>query len=111
VTGALPPKPVTSFAHFGFDKTTMATIRKQEFTTPTAIQAQAIPAAMSGRDLIGIAKTGSGKTAAYVWPLIAHVADQRELAPGEGPIALVLAPTRELSLQVGLFSFSELHLF
>lgn len=55
---------------------------------------------MSGRDIIGIAKTGSGKTAAYLWPMIVHIMDQRELQPGDGPIGLIVAPTRELSQQV-----------
>lgn len=61
VTGAQPPHPVVSFAHFGFDEALMKTIRKSEYTQPTPIQAQAVPAALSGRDIIGIAKTGSGK--------------------------------------------------
>lgn len=100
VTGPVPPKPVTSFAHFGFDEPLMKTIRKSEYTQPTSIQSQAIPAALGGRDLIGIAKTGSGKTAAFLWPMLVHVMDQRELGPGDGPIALILAPTRELSLQI-----------
>lgn len=61
---------------------------------------QAIPAGISGRDVIGIARTGSGKTAAYVWPMIPHIMDQEELGPGDGPIAIVLAPTRELCIQI-----------
>lgn len=56
---------------------------------------------MAGRDIIGIAKTGSGKTAAFLWPLILHILDQREQKPGDGPIGLICAPTRELSQQVG----------
>ena len=63
---------------------------------------QGIPIALSGRDIIGIAKTGSGKTAAYLWPLLIHIMDQRELQPGDGPIGLICAPTRELSQQVRL---------
>lgn len=58
VSGAAAPAPVCSFAHFGFDDTLMKAIRKSEYVSPTPIQAQAIPAALSGRDLIGIAKTG-----------------------------------------------------
>lgn len=50
--------------------------------------------------MIGIAKTGSGKTAAFVWPMLVHIMDQTELQPNDGPIALILAPTRELSLQI-----------
>lgn len=100
VTGPAPPNPVTSFGHFGFDESLIKAIRKHEYTQPTPIQAQAIPGALSGRDLIGIAKTGSGKTAAFVWPMLVHIMDQKELAPGDGPIGLILAPTRELSQQV-----------
>ena len=122
VSGPSPPRPVTSFAHFGFDEVLMRAIRKLEYTQPTPIQAQvrssvrfalpisksistpptlqAIPAALSGRDLIGIAKTGSGKTAAFIWPLLVHILDQPALAPGDGPIGVILAPTRELSQQI-----------
>ncbi|KAL7300748.1 hypothetical protein TKK_0006725 [Trichogramma kaykai] len=100
VTGAMPPNPVTSFGHFGFDDSLIKSIRKHEYTQPTPIQAQAIPTAMSGRDLIGIAKTGSGKTAAFIWPMLIHIMDQKELEEGDGPIGLILAPTRELSQQI-----------
>lgn len=100
VSGPSPPKPCSSFAHFGFDEALMKVIRKMEFTQPTPIQAQAIPAALSGRDVMGIAKTGSGKTAAYLWPLLAHILDQPALKPKDGPIGLILAPTRELSQQI-----------
>ncbi|EDV40648.1 uncharacterized protein Dana_GF23818 [Drosophila ananassae] len=100
VTGPSPPKPVTSFGHFGFDEPLLKAVRKAEYTQPTPIQAQAVPTALSGRDIIGIAKTGSGKTAAFIWPLLMHLMDQKELQPGDGPIGLILAPTRELSLQI-----------
>lgn len=83
VTGPSPPKPVSSFGHFGFDDQLIKAIRKSEYTQPTSIQAQAIPAALGGRDMIGIAKTGSGKTAAFIWPMLVHVMDQRELRAGE----------------------------
>ncbi|EFN83169.1 ATP-dependent RNA helicase DDX42 [Harpegnathos saltator] len=100
VSGPSPPNPVTSFGHFGFDDALMKAIRKNEFTQPTPIQAQAVPAALNGRDIIGIAKTGSGKTAAFIWPMLVHIMDQRELKAGDGPIGLILAPTRELSQQI-----------
>ncbi|XP_055686439.1 ATP-dependent RNA helicase DDX42 [Lutzomyia longipalpis] len=100
VTGLVPPHPVASFAHFNFDENLMKAIRKADYTQPTPIQAQAIPAALGGRDIIGIAKTGSGKTAAFIWPMLVHIMDQKELQPGDGPIGLILAPTRELSLQI-----------
>ncbi|CAO1308156.1 unnamed protein product [Diamesa serratosioi] len=100
VTGASVPSPVCSFSHFGFDEQLMKVIRKSEYISPTPIQSQAIPVALSGRDLIGIAATGSGKTAAYLWPSIVHLMDQKQLEKGDGPIVLILAPTRELSIQI-----------
>ena len=100
VSGPSPPKPVSSFAHFGFDEPLLKSIRKSEFTSPTSIQAMGIPAVLSGRDMIGIAQTGSGKTCAFIWPMLVHIMDQRELGKGEGPIALVLVPTRELAMQI-----------
>lgn len=100
VSGLAPPKPVCSFAHFGFDEALLDTIRKSEYSKPTPIQAQGVPIALSGRDIIGIAKTGSGKTAAFLWPLLVHIMAQRELEKGDGPIGLILAPTRELSQQI-----------
>lgn len=100
VSGDSPPKPVCSFAHFKFDEQLMKVIRRSEYTQPTPIQAQAIPAALLGRNIIGIAMTGSGKTAAYLWPMIVHIMGQPDLKHGDGPIALVLVPTRELALQV-----------
>ncbi|XP_048102637.1 ATP-dependent RNA helicase DDX42 isoform X2 [Alosa alosa] len=100
VSGAAPPKPCTSFAHFSFDEQLMHTIRKSEFTQPTPIQCQGLPIALSGRDMIGIAKTGSGKTAAFIWPMLVHIMDQKELQPGDGPIAIIVCPTRELCQQI-----------
>ena len=99
-TGFDVPKPIASFAHFGFDEAIMAEIQRLGYATPTPIQAQSVPAGLSGRDVIGIAKTGSGKTAAYIWPMISHIMDQPELAEGEGPIGLVVVPTKELVLQI-----------
>ncbi|XP_060523312.1 ATP-dependent RNA helicase DDX42 [Cylas formicarius] len=100
VTGTGVPKPVASFAHFGFDDKLLKTIIKAEYVSPTPIQAQGVPCALMGRDVLGIAQTGSGKTAAFLWPLLKHVSVQPPVEPGEGPIALILAPTRELALQI-----------
>jgi ATP-dependent RNA helicase RhlE len=72
----------------------LRTVEELGYTTPTPIQAQAIPVALEGRDLIGIAETGSGKTAGYLVPIV------ERLASGSGPRALVIAPTRELALQI-----------
>ncbi|XP_072105381.1 ATP-dependent RNA helicase DDX42 isoform X2 [Mobula birostris] len=100
VSGADPPKPCSSFAHFGFDEQLMHQIRKSEYTQPTPIQCQGVPIALSGRDMIGIAKTGSGKTAAFIWPMLIHIMDQKELELGDGPIGVIVCPTRELCQQI-----------
>lgn len=75
-------------------------IKRLNYTAPTSIQAQAIPAIMSGRDVIGVAKTGSGKTIAFLLPLFRHIKDQRPLEQMEGPLAIVMTPTRELATQI-----------
>jgi ATP-dependent RNA helicase DDX42 len=100
VSGADTAKPCISFAHFGFEEALMETIRRAGYSEPSGIQQQAIPVALSGRDIIGIAKTGSGKTAAFLLPMIVHIMDQEELDKGDGPIGVVLAPTRELADQI-----------
>lgn len=79
----------------------MNVLRKLGFEKPTPIQAQAIPAIMSGRDLIGIAKTGSGKTLAFLLPMFRHILDQPPLEETDGPIAIIMTPTRELCMQIG----------
>lgn len=94
------PRPVTKWAQMGLLQATMDVFQKVRYDRPTAIQAQAIPIAESGRDLIGVAKTGSGKTLGFGIPMIRHILDQRPLKPSDGPIGLILAPTRELSLQI-----------
>ncbi|CAG8435024.1 7261_t:CDS:10 [Diversispora eburnea] len=100
VSGADVVKPCISFAHFGFDESLLDAIIKLGYSEPTGIQKQAVPVALCGRDIIGIAKTGSGKTAAFIWPMLIHIMDQDELKKGEGPIGLILAPTRELANQI-----------
>lgn len=75
-------------------------IKRLNFISPTPIQAQAIPAIMSGRDVIGVAKTGSGKTIAFLLPLFRHIKDQRPLEAMEGPMAIIMTPTRELAVQI-----------
>ncbi|KAG0248453.1 ATP-dependent RNA helicase ddx42, partial [Mortierella polycephala] len=100
VSGVEVAKPCISFAHFGFEEALMETIRRVGYSEPSGIQRQAIPVALSGRDIIGIAKTGSGKTAAFLLPMIVHIMDQQELQKGDGPIGVILAPTRELADQI-----------
>lgn len=100
VRGLDAPKPVRSWGAFGLPLGCLEVIRAKEWGAPTAIQAQSIPSIMSGRDVIGIAKTGSGKTIAFLLPLLRHVKDQRPVSGMDGPIALILAPTRELAMQI-----------
>jgi ATP-dependent RNA helicase DDX46/PRP5 len=69
-------------------------IEKNNFQKPFPIQAQSIPMILSGRDVIGIAETGSGKTFAYLLPMLKHVSSQRPCEEGEGPIGIIMTPTR-----------------
>uniref|UniRef100_A0AAY4DD11 RNA helicase n=1 Tax=Denticeps clupeoides TaxID=299321 RepID=A0AAY4DD11_9TELE len=100
VRGSGCPKPVTSFSQAQFPQYVIDVLMQQHFKEPTAIQAQGFPLALSGRDMVGIAQTGSGKTLAYLLPAIVHINHQPYLERGDGPICLVLAPTRELAQQV-----------
>lgn len=102
VSGFDVPRPVKTFEDCGFSAELMKAISKQAYEKPTPIQCQALPIVISGRDIIGIAKTGSGKTAAFILPMIVHIMDQPELAKEEGPIGVVCAPTRELAHQIFL---------
>lgn len=101
VKGKGCPKPIKTWAQCGVSKKMLDVLKKQEYEKPTPIQAQAIPAIMSGRDLIGIAKTGSGKTLAFLLPMLRHIMDQPPLETNDGPIALIMTPTRELCMQIG----------
>ncbi|KAJ6658914.1 hypothetical protein lerEdw1_019550 [Lerista edwardsae] len=94
------PKPVFAFHQCNFPQYVMDVLMDQHFTEPTPIQCQGFPLALSGRDMVGIAQTGSGKTLAYLLPAIVHINHQPYLERGDGPICLVLAPTRELAQQV-----------
>lgn len=100
VKGLKIPKPVTSFVEASFPDYVLESIRQAGFDKPTPIQIQGWPVALSGRDMIGIAETGSGKTLAFLLPGIVHINAQPFLNPGDGPIVLVLAPTRELVEQI-----------
>jgi ATP-dependent RNA helicase DDX46/PRP5 len=101
IRGVDCPRPIQNWYQCGLsDKILKVLIEKNKYERPFAIQCQAIPIIMSGRDCIGIAETGSGKTMAFVLPMLRHIMDQRALAEGEGPIALIMVPTRELANQV-----------
>ncbi|KAL4419032.1 hypothetical protein ABPG77_010019 [Micractinium sp. CCAP 211/92] len=100
VRGKDVPKPVKNWHQCGLSSRVLDVLRKGGFERPLSIQAQALPVIMSGRDCIGIAKTGSGKTLAFVLPMLRHVKDQPPLVQGDGPVALSMAPTRELVVQI-----------
>lgn len=93
-------KPITSFEEAGFPQEVMNAIKKNGYEKPTGIQCQGWPMALSGKDMVGIARTGSGKTLSFGLPAIVHILAQPKLKRGDGPIALVLAPTRELAVQI-----------
>ncbi|KAG6910100.1 ATP-dependent RNA helicase dbp2 [Tephrocybe rancida] len=100
IQGRGVPRPVMAFDECSFPEYLMTSIRAQGFESPTPIQCQAWPMALSGRDVVAIAQTGSGKTISFALPAMLHINAQPLLAPGDGPIALVLAPTRELAVQI-----------
>jgi ATP-dependent RNA helicase RhlE len=95
------------FSNFKLNKQLLTAIAEAGYNLPTAIQIKAIPLIQSGHDVIGIAQTGTGKTAAYLLPLLKKL----NYAQGKSPRALILAPTRELVIQcadiVGLYRFED----
>ncbi|KAL4914170.1 hypothetical protein BDW62DRAFT_191041 [Aspergillus aurantiobrunneus] len=100
VRGLDVPKPVQKWSQCGLGIQTLDVVDKLGYESLTSIQAQAIPAIMSGRDVIGVAKTGSGKTMAFLIPMFRHIKDQRPLENMEGPVGLIMTPTRELATQI-----------
>jgi len=96
------PKPIMTFEETCtvFPPFVGGIFQQQGFTEPTIIQAVGWPSALSGRDFIGIAKTGSGKTLAFLLPGMVHISHQQPLQRGDGPIVLILTPTRELAQQI-----------
>jgi superfamily II DNA/RNA helicase len=91
--------PFVDFSSFSFDQRLGVGIRDCGYVSPTPIQVQAIPPVLAGRDVLGLAQTGTGKTAAFALPLLQRMIDAS--APLRGPVrVLVLAPTRELALQI-----------
>jgi ATP-dependent RNA helicase DDX47/RRP3 len=98
----LPPEgaiastaPIPTFQSLGLIDQLLEALRAINYTTPTEIQAHVIPHALQGRDIIGVAETGSGKTAAFALPILQKLWDEPK-----GLFACVLAPTRELAFQI-----------
>ncbi|XP_055825223.1 ATP-dependent RNA helicase-like protein DB10 [Solanum dulcamara] len=99
VTGGDVPAPLTSFEATGFPSEIVREMHQAGFAAPTPIQAQSWPIALQGRDIVAIAKTGSGKTLGYLIPGFIHLKNRRS-NPQLGPTILVLSPTRELATQI-----------
>ncbi len=95
---ATPEAPAPIFADLGLSAKVLQAVDASGYTTPTPIQAQAIPPALTGRDILGIAQTGTGKTAAFVLPMLSRLESGR--ARARMPRTLILEPTRELAAQV-----------
>ncbi|EAA21304.1 DEAD/DEAH box helicase, putative [Plasmodium yoelii yoelii] len=94
------PNPVELINKIGFPDYVLKSLRNNNIVSPTPIQIQGWPIALSGKDMIGKAETGSGKTLAFILPAFVHILAQPSLKHGDGPIVLVLAPTRELAEQI-----------
>jgi ATP-dependent RNA helicase RhlE len=96
-----PTKESTGFAALPLIEQLHRALAHEGYITPTPIQAQAIPPLLQGRDILGVAQTGTGKTAAFVLPLLQHLTQQKRMPSRGRPRALILAPTRELAAQIG----------
>lgn len=95
------PGPINKWSQLGLSTTVLNILHNElVYESPSPIQSQALPCIMQGRDIIGVAKTGSGKTMAFILPMLRHIQDQEPLKQGDGPIGLILTPTRELAIQV-----------
>ncbi|CRG97964.1 ATP-dependent RNA helicase DDX23, putative [Plasmodium gallinaceum] len=103
IKGGIVPPPIRTWEESNLSVDLLKAIKKAKYDKPTPIQMQAIPIALEMRDLIGIAETGSGKTAAFVLPMLSYV---KQLPPltyetsQDGPYALIIAPSRELAIQI-----------
>jgi len=95
--------PIRNWAESGLPKEILDAISAKGYKLPSAIQMQCIPLGLMNRDVVGIAQTGSGKTAAFVLPMLVYISKQPPITPdnaGEGPLSLIMAPTRELANQI-----------
>lgn len=91
----------TTFTALGLAEPLLRALDAAQYVTPTPIQAQAIPVLLKGRDVLGIAQTGTGKTAAFTLPLLHRLSAERAHVAPKAVRALILAPTRELAVQIG----------
>ena len=103
------PKQLMNFSDLGLAAPILKALQDEGYQEPTAIQGKAIPIALAGRDLLGIAQTGTGKTAAFALPIIHRLAADRRPPMRKGCRVLVLSPTRELATQIAE-SLSLIHI-
>lgn len=103
------PPPVSTFAEIDLGDALNMNIKRCKYVKPTPVQRHAIPISLAGRDLMACAQTGSGKTAAFCFPIISGIMKSGQSAQRQPrmprmafPLALILSPTRELSIQVSL---------
>ncbi|KAB8283158.1 Pre-mRNA-processing ATP-dependent RNA helicase PRP5 [Yarrowia lipolytica] len=102
------PKPISKWTQLGLPGPTMGVLNDLRYDKPTSIQAQAIPAVMSGRDVISVAKTGSGKTLAFLLPMLRHIKHRVGVethtttlsGASSHPLGVIITPTRELCVQI-----------
>lgn len=90
-----------SFSALGLSDALLKALNSRNHTTPTPIQTRSIPELLNGRDILGVAQTGTGKTAAFALPILHHLEEDGTRAAPRKPRALILAPTRELAIQIG----------
>lgn len=112
VEGEVVPMPSCSFLTMGLPNRILLKLRQKGVLKPTAIQMQGIPVILGGRDMIGIASTGSGKTLTFVLPILTSIMIEQQrmsLICGEGPLSLIICPSRELARQTHeiLLSYSQ----
>lgn len=101
--GGAIPNPMRNWQESGLPKRLLDVVAQVGYDEPSAVQRAAIPIALQARDLIGVAVTGSGKTAAFLLPLLVYISELpplNEFTKNEGPYAIILAPTRELAQQI-----------
>ena len=91
---------MNTFSELDLAGPVLKALEREGYSKPTPIQTQAIPPAIAGRDILGIAQTGTGKTAAFALPILQRLINNRKPLPRKGARVLVLSPTRELASQI-----------
>ena len=96
----LMESPTTGFDALNLSEPICRAVRGEKYDTPTPIQQKAIPYRIEGRDLLGCAQTGTGKTAAFALPILHRLSEKHSVPRAKCPRALILTPTRELASQI-----------